>query len=156
MIADNISRIKSNLTGSSLWKLFQDHVALIPCKRFYLQPDSISDLMHVVLLGQSPPPQQLPVCMLWKVDKYTSVNGVLRWRDSRTLSSVVMIHPKQLNYGLPLSQSTFKWNYMCCKIIEASRVNLYLSDSSKLAIFKIPPDPRKIFYIKSLPTLPIW
>ena len=60
VIADDISRIKNNLSESSLKKLFQDHVALTSCARFHLNPAFISCLTHAVLLGQSPPLRQLP------------------------------------------------------------------------------------------------
>ena len=62
IIADDISRIKSNLTASSLQQLFQDHVELKSCRQFHLNPEFISCLMHAVLLGQSPPLRQLPDC----------------------------------------------------------------------------------------------
>ena len=62
IIADDISRIKSNLSELSLKTLFQDHVALRSCKQFHLNPEFISCLTHAVLLGHSPPLRQLPDC----------------------------------------------------------------------------------------------
>ena len=55
IIADDISRIKSTLSVSSLQTLFQDHMVLRSCRQFHLNPEFISCLMHAVLLGHSPP-----------------------------------------------------------------------------------------------------
>ena len=49
VIIDDISQIKSCLSESSLQQLFQDHMELISCKQFHLNPDFISCLVHVVL-----------------------------------------------------------------------------------------------------------
>ena len=64
VIADDISRIKSNLSESSLQTLFQTHVELRSCVRFHLNPNFISCITRVVLLGQSPPLWRLPDCTL--------------------------------------------------------------------------------------------
>ena len=64
IIADDISRIKTNFSEPAFTKLFQDHAALRSCARFHLNPDFLSCLTHAVLSGQSPPLQQLPDCKL--------------------------------------------------------------------------------------------